>query len=148
MVYGANPHVVVEFDQTFKVEREHITTQPTLPWKHGEIRGGTPPVLVDDLYWTFFHSSVPWREDGKRWYVMGAYAFESNPPFAMKRITTKPLLCGSRMDRWAEGKPLVVFACGALFRNGKWLITGGLNDLDSFFVEIPHNELIDLTVEI
>lgn len=145
MVYGATPHTLVELDDKFQKPVEHVTTNPNIEWiwTFGEIRGGTPPVLIDDEYWTFFHSSMPWREDGKRWYVMGAYAFQSTPPFQITRITTRPLLCGSKNDRWAEGKPLVVFPCGALMREGKWLVTGGLNDLDTFFIEIPHTELLE-----
>jgi hypothetical protein len=36
----------------------------------------------------------------------------------------------------------VVFPCGADLRNGKWFVTGGQNDLDSFWVEIPHEDLV------
>lgn len=148
LVYSANPHTVVEFDQQFQHPVEHSTVNSQIHeiWTLGEIRGGTPPVLLENEYWTFFHSSVQWRDDGKRWYVMGAYAFQSTPPFQITKITMRPLLCGSRFDHWAEGKPLVVFPCGALMREGKWLVTGGLNDLDSFFIEIPHTELLERTI--
>jgi hypothetical protein len=45
-------------------------------WKWGEMRGGTPALLVGDKYLSFFHSS------GRLWhrhvitYVMGAYLFD------------------------------------------------------------------------
>lgn len=148
LVYSANPHIIAEFDPYFRFVREWKASYPEMPWKWGQIRGGTPPVLVDDAcgeYWTFFHSSTPWRADGKRVYHMGAYSFQSRPPFRVTRITTAPLLSGSRFDRWAEGKPLVVFPGNALLRDGKWLVVGGSNDLDCFWIEIPHDELLSKT---
>ena len=73
---------------------------------------------------------------------MGVYSFEAKPPFRITGITETPLLIGSWRDRWKNGCPLVVFPCGADLRNGKWFVTGGQNDLDSFWVEIPHEDLV------
>jgi len=59
-----------------------------------------------------------------------------------------PLLSGSRKDRWSTKKPLVVFPGGAVMRDGKWFVVGGCNDLDCFWVEIPHASLLDCCVEL
>lgn len=167
MLYQASPHQIVPMTHDFKCLGVHDWTKATCHsetgcgpmqpgmlkcwetkwdssiWKYGVIRGGTPPVLIDGEYITFFHSSTPWTTD-KRQYHMGAYRFESKPPFKITKITKEPLLTGSRFDRWYPGKPPCVFPCGALLRNGEWLITMGVNDIDCGWLKLPHDDLIDL----
>lgn len=143
LIYKACPHTIEKFSQDFCASHSHSAYQSEWDssiWHHGEIRGGTPPVLVDGEYWTFFHSHTPYS-DGMRQYHMGAYAFQSHPPFAITRITSEPLLSGSRLDRTSPKKPLVVFPQGALLQHDNWLIVGGCNDLDCFHITIPHSEL-------
>jgi hypothetical protein len=108
---------------------------------YGEIRGGTPPILVDGLYWTFFHSSLPWVDRFRR-YHMGAIGFESKPPFKPVMVTPSPILTGSQNDYWLPRKPLVVFPGGALFKNGEWLIVYGVNDLKCGYCFIPHTDIL------
>lgn len=145
MVYYANPHHVVRFDKDARPVQEWNTANPGLRYDYGELRGGTPPTLVDGEYWTFFHSSVDWCPRGGKRYHMGAYSFEGRPPFRLLRYTPRPLLSGSDRDRNSPDKPLVVFPCGAIIRNGKWLVSFGVNDLDSAFIRIPHEDLIKQT---
>lgn len=143
MVYWTKPHTVVRFTQRMEMQQRYVTIDINENWKWGEPRGGTPPILIDNEYWTFFHSSLPWR--GKqRHYHMGAYAFESKPPFRITRMTSRPLLSGSQKDPWNEGKPLVVFPCGTLFNDGMWTVSMGVNDLVSAWIEIPHKALAKL----
>lgn len=138
MVYSANPHTVVEFDgPRFVTQRR---TEATLPWSHGEIRGGTPPILVNGEYFTFFHSSLPWTSRYRR-YFAGAYAFDAKPPFAITRITSKPLLTGSQNDPWVDRKPLVVFPVGFIMQGQNCLVTLGVNDLKSAWISIPFKDL-------
>lgn len=142
MVYRHTPHQVVEWPDFFEfrnpVVHDSRFTNPR--WCHGEPRGGTPPVRVGDEYWSFFHSSLPWRPP-KRQYFMGAYAFEAKPPFRITRMSLRPLLAGSIADPWAEGLPLVVFPCGAVLEDGRWIVTMGINDYRCGWIEIPHKEL-------
>lgn len=142
MVYMTHPHSVVRFDWNFRVVDEYHTMPSNLNWNFGQMRGGTPPVLVDGEYWTFFHSSLEWREQGSRRYHMGAYTFENKPPFKIKRYTQLPILSGSSQDRWAHPKPVVVFPGGALIAKGIWTVTFGVNDLNCGLIEIPHKELL------
>ena len=143
LVYWATPHTVVEFDEHFSMVKEHKTATE-LNWHWGEIRGGTPPVLVDNEYWTFFHSSTPWQ-NGRRRYHMGVYAFQSKPPFAITRISSKPLLTGSTREWWNTNKLPCVFPCGAIVRHGEWLITFGVNDMASGYLKVPHKTLAGKT---
>jgi len=145
MIYCAVPHIVTRWSDDVKFHAEWTTAPNYMPWRYGEIRGGTTPILAGGEYWTFFHSSLPWIGK-KRQYHMGAYAFEARPPFRMTRITTRPIISGSTNDEWLPGKPPCVFPCGAIYRNKDWLVVGGSNDLSCFHIRIPHAELFERTV--
>ncbi len=142
ILYKSRPWVIFRFGQTW-AENESFFDNEGVSWKWGDIRGGTPPVLVDGLYWTFHHSSLPWKASYRRYYA-GAIAFESKPPFKPVLITKDPILAGSQNDVWEQRKPVCVFPCGAVHRNGKWLVTMGVNDLKAAWAEIPHADLVKL----
>lgn len=146
LIYSASPHCVVRFTEDFDPINCWFCPNE-LGWEFGQVRGGTPPVLVDNEYWTFFHSSTKWRPPRNQ-YHMGAYAFESKPPFRITRITSFPLLSGSVEDRNSDAKPIVVFPNGSLFRDGTWMVTFGVNDLNCGWCEIPHTDLIERMVSV
>lgn len=137
-VYTSDPWHVVQFGDTWEKQIPYISEG--VSWNYGIVRGGTPPVLVGDKFYTFFHSSVTWTGRYRRYY-MGALAFEANPPFKPLLWTQKPILIGSQNDPWQQRKPLVVFPCGAVFEDSKWLISLGINDLKCAWVEIPHADV-------
>lgn len=143
-VYQASPHVVVK---AAKKRAEDFKTENNLKWSYGEIRGGTPPVRIGDEYFTFFHSSLPWRNRQKRYY-MGAYAFEAKAPFRITKITPLALLVGSESDTRINRGPLVVFPCGAVHKAGMWLVTYGVNDEATGWARIPHDDLIKRMVPV
>lgn len=58
----------------------------------GEIRGGSPAKLVDDMYLNFFHSWNYCPEQNSYYYVMGAYFFQAKPPFKILAITSEPIV--------------------------------------------------------
>ena len=149
MVYQFSPHIVCRFSPNGVFEQEHKTDDPRIKWDYGIIRGGTPPVLLEsgDEYLSFFHSSLP-DDKWRRRYYMGAYTFESRPPFKITRMTTAPLLAGSPHDPISKDKPIVVFPCGSRLKNGTWLVTMGVNDICSAWIEIPHADLEPLLAEI
>lgn len=142
IVFWAQPHTVLRCDADMNVvEKTQSDSELVKSWKFGEIRGGTPPVMVNGECWTFFHSSTPWTVD-RRHYHMGAYAFEAKPPFAITKISKLPILSGSRRNYWQPGKPMVVFACGSVFNGKNWIVTGGSNDLECFWADIPHELVV------
>ncbi len=139
LLYKANPWTINIFGNRWS-EKQEIKI-PGVTWPYGEIRGGTTPVRVGDLYFTFHHSSLPWKGRYRRYYA-GCLAFDAKPPFTPRLITNEPLLIGSQNDKWSQRKPLVVFPCGALYKNETWLVTLGVNDLISAWLELPHKDLI------
>jgi hypothetical protein len=149
MVYSANPHVVVRLNGRLGFEQQYVTDEFNPLWKFGEVRGGTNPILADGLYWTFFHSSLPWI-NGKRRYYMGAYAFEAKAPFRIARMTTMPILTGTNQQDWWPGLPAVVFPCGAFFDNvrSQFVVSYGINDVDCGYIKIPLSDMLEITKKI
>lgn len=145
ILYKADPWMVIGFGATWSDMKEYRSQG--VKWAYGDVRGGSSPVLVGDTYFTFPHSSLPWRGRYRRYYA-GCMSFEAKPPFRPLAITPEPILRGSQNDPWAQRKPLVAFPCGAMFRDGKWLVTLGVNDLKAAWVEIPHEDLLKRMVPI
>lgn len=146
-VYEPWPHHVVrtnfgEAAASYVQEDHH-----SCPWGWGKMRGGSPPVLVDGQYWSFFHSSVEGlpKPQPRRRYYMGAYCFESKPPFRIHSMTIDPLLVGSEKD---GGTLPVVFPGGAVYRDGEWFVVLGVNDVRSAWLYLPHDELKQRMIEL
>lgn len=144
-VYSTKPHSVVRTSQFQPVETYQTDG---FSWKFGPPRGGTPPIYVpeDDLYWSFFHSSLDIHPKivPRRRYYMGAYAFEPWPPFRVKMATVQPLLRGSEDDPREPSAPLCVFPCGTFLDQGVWTVSFGVNDCACGWIRIPHKDVIRL----
>jgi len=142
-VYKMYPHTVVEFDWNGDVITEYKThVNLNTYWKYGECRMGSNPILHDNMYHNFFHSSIPWK-NSKRRYVMGYYTFESTPPFRITNILTQPILYGNIEDnRILSTNPLVIFPCGTIIENNNFIVSFGLNDEKTGIIEIPINNVL------
>lgn len=139
-VYDPCPHVVACYTEG-KVTGSWVSSwSGDQLWPYGIMRGGTPPVRHHDEYVTFYHSSMLWQGQRRR-YVMGCYTFEAKPPFVVKKLTRCPLLWGSEAALGQPMSPLTVFASGALFVNDTWFVVFGINDYACGWVEIPHEDL-------
>ena len=136
-VYKMYPHTVVEFDFDGNIVAEYKTFFDTNKiWKFGECRMGTNPILKDGYYYNFFHSSLPWKFP-KRQYFMGYYKFESVPPFKIVEISDEPILYGNESDvRTLNISPIVVFPCGVIENDGKFVVSFGLNDEKTGIIKI------------
>jgi predicted GH43/DUF377 family glycosyl hydrolase len=123
------------------VVQEYETEKFNWLWNCGEPRGGTTPIRVGNLYYSFFHSSLP-NEKFRRRYYMGAYCFRAEPPFEIVAMTGEPLLGASEHDPRNEGAPLCVFPNGSKFDGKNWMVTMGVNDFKCGFLKIPHDDLV------
>ncbi len=131
-VYSIVPHIVVELDAAFKPVKEYRSDIP-LNWPWGDVlRGGTPPIRHQGVYITFFHSHTEHRAADRR-YAMGAYVFDSKPPFGIRAISGA-LLRASDQDKVIpnpsvpDWNPLVVFPVGAWQDDGGFNVSIGVND--------------------
>jgi len=122
------------------------STSKGITWPFGEVHGGTPAVLVGDQYLSFFQSSLTVdpsvmgaSECYPRQYFVGAYTFESVPPFRITRVTKEPLLFGTAMEPTIIGSAIIVFPAGLIFdfSSEALLLTVGINDCRSGYIRLP-----------
>ncbi len=98
-IYSTYPHKIITM-KNLQDQTTHAALPAVLPdvyqiWNKelwGEIKGGTPARLVDDVYITFFHAWKKCSYNANYCYVMGAYTFEAKPPFKILSITPEPIL--------------------------------------------------------
>ena len=143
--YKANPHEVVEFPSG---EAKRTFISPLADWsnKWGTPRGGTSPILVGDRWFTFFHSSVPHLTRKRRYYA-GAYSFRAGD-HTPDKVTATPLLSASERDgfqwrpKFEEWEPIVVFPSGAIYEEGIWTFSAGINDCRCGLFSISHDDLL------
>eukprot|EP01035_Chromulina_nebulosa_P019151 gene19151-24992_t len=73
-------------------------------WEYGDIRGGTPAILVANLgYLSFFHSTYIYCNSSYKTYFMGAYVISSTYPFKVLKITTNPIVTKDLIYNPKEG---------------------------------------------
>lgn len=123
---------------------------PAPRWPYGPIRGGTPPVEYEGKLLRFFHSALYNELTPDRWrYYMGAYLMEPEPPFAVVRVSKKPILYGSEIDNLSPGqrrfvphwKSKIVFPGGVVVRDGYWIVSVGVNDSACALVKVRPADL-------
>lgn len=138
MVYSPDPHEVV--DVRLDGSAALVARERGVQWRWGLARGGTPPVLHNGLYWSFFHSRL--QGPSRLRYFMGAYAFGPTPPHRPEVVSVEPILAASSHDPQRSHLPLVVFPCGAVMRDGEWWVSLGVNDHSTAIARIPHDWLV------
>jgi hypothetical protein len=96
------------------------------------VKGGAPARKVDDFYLSFFHTFFL-DQHNNAWYTMGAYAFDSKPPFRINAVSNYPILYkgiynspplntadpskrvvfpGGFVERVVDGKKVIHLVCG------------------------------------
>ncbi|MEN9344270.1 MAG: Beta-mannosyltransferase [Chlamydiota bacterium] len=121
----------------------------------GSLRGGTPAQKVGDQYLAFFHSSFT-DVNGIIWYCMGAYTFESHPPFRITGISPYPILFEGMYDtpptNTASPLKRVIFPAGFVVedRDGKEVIqlSCGENDAGVKIVTLDKDALLQSLMKI
>jgi hypothetical protein len=134
-VHTICPHVVVDPEKGASIAR----TYHNHPWLHGSLHGGPPAVRIGDMMFAFFHSYLRKhmckRACDERIYCRGAYAFEASQPFQVKLMTPFPLWAGNAIDN-------IQFAGGAIFEDGQWHVSCGVNDCRSEIHTFSHDDLL------
>lgn len=149
LIYSAVPQKILQPLFGRKTCATVCSTNNDIKWNWGEVRGGTPAYLIGDEYLAFFHSCITLRtaqSGGKpMWhYVMGAYTFESSPPFAAKKISHVPIVddtfySGPLHNTW---KPLrVIFPVGYIFDEKYIWLSYGRQDHEAWIAKISIKKL-------
>lgn len=143
-IYSTQPHSVITFTEPGEGEDPYVEKAHSTPfageWAGGPLRGGASPVLVGEEWWHWIHGYTM-QSDGRRLYTMGCVVFESKPPFRITRYTPTPIDT-AKADAYPRGERNdSIFPCGAVLRDGQWLISMGVQD---HWLEIrgyPHKEI-------
>jgi len=138
--------------------RTYVTTYPSIVWEWGDLRGGTPAVLIDDNYYLgFFHSSKNMKSLHSNCletlhYFMGAYLFESQPPFTIKKISPEPIVAENFYfgENYAPyWKPInAVFPCGIFCEDEYIWVSYGRQDHEMWLAKIDKRKLLDSLINV
>lgn len=148
-IYNIEPHVVVKLNENMLPIKEY-KTGGGIRWRWGTMRGGTPPIRIQDstygdVYLSFFHGHVSHPKRFRR-YNMSAYLFKAEAPFEIVAIS-KPLLIASEEDPTLPNlsnslwEPVVIFPTGAILNDGLWTVSAGVNDSYDALIKIPHDKI-------
>jgi len=150
LAYSIVPHRIVRPLLGLSTCENVASSLRSIKWNWGVLRGGTQAFLNDGEYLAFFHCSKSMataHSGGKSipHYFMGAYTFESRPPFSLTRISPKPIVGkdfyhGPAYKTW---KPLrVVFPAGYLFDDQYIWIVYGRQDHEMWVAKLDKKGLL------
>ncbi len=157
-VYSMNPYVaqftVLRFPGLCRKFKDTYTSnsypkKAKLDWKLKFPSCSTPPIKVGDSFWGFFHSWTRKRiypggrlRHIRKFYTVGAYRFSAGPPFILEAYTPEPILEAS------GPRKLIYFPCGAVYKDGLWHLSYGVNDDQCWIGTIRHDNLAAAMEEI
>ncbi len=154
--YSFSPHKV--FAPTFGTNtcKTAAVTYNSLPWKWGEVRGGSPALKQDDHYLGFFHSCIQLQtvhnKKRCRHYFMGAYVLEQQPPFKVTHISNEPII-GKNFYNGPSYKPYwgsiqAVFPGGYIQdEHSIWLVYGR-QDHEMWVAQLDRKKLYETFVPV
>ncbi|MFI0434863.1 MAG: hypothetical protein ACH350_03920 [Parachlamydiaceae bacterium] len=153
--YSLRPHEVLYPDLTSGRSIPFVISEfgnQKWEWKWGQLRGGTPALLVDDEYLAFFHSSIVTSSTASKGkaihhYYMGAYTFSHEPPFHITQITSSPIIADGFYTSSNLPKQ-VIFPGGFIIRNGYYAVAYGKNDQEVWVAIINRKKLKKVLVPV
>lgn len=151
LAYSLDPHLI--FRPTFKdgMCETFTKSKVDIDWDLGVLRGGTPAILVDDKYISFFHSSIKMsslQSDEKETlhYFMGAYTFSKEPPFTIQSISSSPII-GKNFYEGKKYKPYwhavqAIFPGGFIHDDSNFFVVYGRQDHEAWVVKLDKKRLL------
>jgi predicted GH43/DUF377 family glycosyl hydrolase len=145
--YTLNPHLVLYPNlKNGHCYKCHETSAP-IQWEFGELRGGTPPLLVDGEYLAFFHTPKIVQSESslgyELWhYFAGAYTFSKEPPFEIKKVSSCPLMADGFYTPSYHAKR-VIFPGGFALHGDKIYLAYGKDDSEIWIATLDKKELMN-----
>lgn len=143
IAYTIVPHEIVTPDFTRGVCKKITTSTALHPWNWGTLRGGTPAILLDGEYLSFFHSSLlcgGWAE--QKWkYFLGAYMFSPEPPFEITQMTKTPLEADTFYHPPSNYHKTVIFPGGFVVKGPNIYLVYGKDDSQIWIATIDLEKL-------
>lgn len=132
ILHSINPEIQIEyvddFDELASGKREIISKygskKPRDSWDHYVRSAGPPPIKTDEGWLVLYHAV---NQDFPHQYRLGAMLLDLENPGTVIARSKAPLLIP---DMWYENdwKPGIIYACGALVKNGDLYIYYGGGD--------------------
>lgn len=137
LAYQLCPHEILEPDPSSGNCRPVYETDTPTIWQWGQLRGGTPAVMVDGEYLAFFHSSCGVYSEGQALlhYVMGAYTFNPKPPFAITKMSSCPIRAKEFYGKTTQNKK-VIFPGGFVIAGPHIHLAYGRNDCEIWIITL------------
>jgi predicted GH43/DUF377 family glycosyl hydrolase len=153
-IYSIIPHRIVQLLPTDKADELKGSTVSVTRlvedrfWPYGELRGGTNAVRIGDKYLTFFHSSNKHIIQVRiMTYFMGAYLFDTKPPFAITHVTPEPIIHPALINdtlEWAyKGVDFVIFPMGLIVNETHITVSIGRNDRESWMMTLHRGPFLE-----
>lgn len=150
LAYSLNPHIIFQPLRGTNSAQLKASSRSTITWPCGELRGGTCALFDKDHYLAFFHSAckmatIHSHNKEVLHYVMGAYLFSANPPFAITHISPEPIV-GKTFYSGKEYHPYwkpvhVVFPCGFIQDEKYIWISYGRQDHELWVAKLDKEKL-------
>jgi predicted GH43/DUF377 family glycosyl hydrolase len=152
LAYSLLPHRILQPDLTTGDCTTIYLTRGQIHWKWGVLRGGTPGLQIDDTqYLAFFHSvlnlpSVQSQGITVPTYFMGAYTFNSAPPFQITQMSRDPII-GKGFYSGQTYEPFwnpvnVVFPCGYIYDDTRIYVSYGRQDHEIYILVLDRDGLM------
>jgi predicted GH43/DUF377 family glycosyl hydrolase len=145
MGYSINSHEILEPHLVKGVSKTLFTSNKKIKWQWGNLRGGTPALLVDGNYLGFFHSSKVDISEASflqpmHHYYMGAYVFSSKPPFDILKTSPSPIISPGFYTQTSCDKR-VVFPGGLAIAGNNLYVAYGKDDAEIWIATINKTNL-------
>jgi predicted GH43/DUF377 family glycosyl hydrolase len=152
LIYQTNPHSVFRLDlNSLDDTGPYALAQPAgqnskkVDFSFGPMRGGTQALFAPELdqYISFFHGSkrVDLGSGKRRYYMMGAYTFDKEPPFAIRSLTRDPIMI-PEPDAGPIGQTRVVFPAGLVDDGDHYVVSYGREDKTMFMLTLDKAQVL------
>lgn len=156
--YSLLPHRILQPDLTTGMCTTIYLTRGQIHWHWGVLRGGTPALPIDNSqYLAFFHSvlNIPSTQSNGRTvptYFIGAYTFNSAPPFQITQISSSPIISEgfySGQNYEPYWNPVeVVFPCGFIYDDNHIFVSYGRQDHEIFILMLDRAGLMNSLIPV
>jgi predicted GH43/DUF377 family glycosyl hydrolase len=146
ILHGIAPRILIDYVDDIEHFDGHIQSErPQGPqpgrdqfWDN-TLRGAGPPPIKTPIGWLLLYHAI----DKKDWskYKLGAMILDTNDPSVILYRSPEPILSPD-MCYENDGKPGIVYASGALIRDGRLVIYYGGGDRHTCIAETPLNDLL------
>lgn len=114
-----------------------ILTQPRFPWEYFQIGNCGSPIETGAGWLVLSHAVGPMRK-----YVLSAFLLDLNDPSRVLNRLKQPLLQSNETERQGY-VPNVVYSCGSVIHNQTLVIPYAMSDMNSGFLFVPLDELLE-----